>query len=76
MHQPDARHAEHIGDLVRIDEHRGRAVRDDGAGELGDRHHAALDMHVRVAEAGHEVAPRGLDDPRFGPIAWPASGPT
>ena len=27
MHQPDAREAQHIGDLVRVDEHRRRAVR-------------------------------------------------
>ena len=40
----------------------GRAVRDDGAREFGDRHHAALDMHVPVAEAGDEVAPVRLDD--------------
>ena len=61
MHQADAFEAEHVGDLVRIDEHRGGAVRDDGAAEFGDRHHAALDMHVAVAQARHQVAPAGID---------------
>ena len=32
VHQPHARQAQHVGDLVRVDEHGGRAVRDDGAG--------------------------------------------
>ena len=61
MHQPDAVEPEHVGDLVRVHEHAGRAVRNDGAGELGRRHHAALDMHVPVAEAGDEIAPAGID---------------
>ena len=52
MHQPHAFEAEHVGDLVRVDEHRGRAVRDDGAAEFGDRHHAAFDMHMPVAKPG------------------------
>ena len=67
MHQPHARQAEDIGDFVRVDEHRGRAVRDDGAGEFGDGDHAALDMHVAVAEARNEIAAIGIDDLRFRP---------
>src|SRR5690606_31719253 len=39
----------------------GGAVRDDGAGELRDRHHATLDVHVRITEAGDEVAAGGVD---------------
>ena len=66
MHQPHARQAEHIGDLVRIDEHRGRAMRDHGAAEFGDGDHAALDMHVPVAEPRHEVAPARLHHHRLG----------
>ena len=65
MHQPDARQPEHVGDLVRIDEHRGRAVRDHRAAELRHRHHAALDMHVPVAEPRHEIAAAGVDDDRL-----------
>ena len=57
--------SEDIGDLVRVDEHRRRAVRDDGAREFRDGHHAALDMHVPVAEARHEIASLGLDDARL-----------
>ena len=60
MHQANAVQAEHIRDLVRIDEHRGRAVRDHGAAELRHRHHAAFDMHVRVAQAGNEIAATGI----------------
>src|SRR5690606_13045744 len=60
-HQPHALDAEDIGDFVRVDEHRGGAVRDDGAGELGDRDHAALDVHVGITEAGDEVAAGGID---------------
>ncbi len=36
VHQPDAVQPQHIGDLVRVDEHRGGAMRNDGAAELGD----------------------------------------
>ena len=61
MHQPDAVEPEHVGDLVRVDEHGRRAVRDHGAGEFGHRHHAALDMHVPVAETGDEIAAAGVD---------------
>ena len=61
MHQPHAGQAEHVGDLVRVDEHGGRAVRRDGADELGDGQHARFDVHVAVAEAGHQEAPVGLD---------------
>ena len=62
MHQAHAGQAQHIGDLVRIDEHRGGAMRDHGAGEFGDRHHAALDMHVAIAQTRHHVAALGFDD--------------
>src|SRR5690242_20222878 len=55
MHQPDAAHAENVADLVRVDEHRRRAMRDHGAGEFRHRHHAAFDMHVAVAKTGDEI---------------------
>ena len=64
VHQADARQPEDIGDLVRIDEHRRRPVRDHGATEFGDRHHAALDVHMRVAEARDQVASFRIDDRR------------
>ena len=66
MHQPDARQPKHIGDLVRVDEHGGRAVRDDRAAELRHRDHAALDMHVPVAEPRHEVSAVCLHHDRVG----------
>jgi len=45
-----------------VDEHGGGAVWNDGAGELGDRHHAAFDMHVAVAQARHQVAAGSVDN--------------
>ena len=66
MHQLDAWQPQHIGDLMRVDEHGGRAMRDDGAGELGHRHHAAFDMHMPVAQTRHEISAIGLDDLRLG----------
>ena len=56
---------------------RRRAMRDHGAGEFGDGHHAAFDMHVAVAKAGHEIAAVGVDRLRVRcPIQCEASGPT
>ena len=66
MHQLDAGKPQHIGDLVRIDEHRGGAVGDHGAGEFRDRHQAAFHMHVPVAEAGHQIAAPRIDHRRGG----------
>ena len=65
VHEAHARQAQNIGDLVRVDEHRGRAMRDHGAGEFGHRHHAAFDVHVAVAEARHQVAAIGRDHHRI-----------
>ena len=56
MHELDARETEHIGDLMRIDEHARRALRNDGSGKLGNRHHATLDMHVPIDQARHHVS--------------------
>jgi hypothetical protein len=47
--------AQHVGNLVGVNEHAGGAVRDDGAGKFGDGDHAAFDVHVGVAQAGDEV---------------------
>ena len=38
----------------------------DGADELADGQHAALDMHVAVAETGDEIAPARVDHPGLG----------
>ena len=75
MHQPDAGQAQHIGDFVRVDEHRCGAMRDHRAGELGDRHHAAFDMHVRVAQARHKVAALRIDHLRCLADAMRRAGP-
>ena len=66
MHQTNALQAEYIGDLMGIDEHRGRAMGNDGAAELRHRHHAAFHMHMGVAETWHDVAALGLDHLRVG----------
>ena len=58
VEQPvDAVRAEHVRDLVRIGDHRGRAVREHRPRELVDHQLRRLDVHVRVDEARHEVAP-------------------
>ena len=62
VHQPHAGQAEDVGDLVWVDEHAGRPVGNDGAGELGYGDHAALDVHVGIAQAGDKVALFGLND--------------
>ncbi len=41
---------------MRIDEHAGRAVRDNRPDELGDREHARFDVHVRIQQARRQVA--------------------
>ena len=61
-HQAHAAQAENVGDLVRVDEHAGGAVRQHGADELGHRQHARFDVHVRVQQPGHQISPAGLDD--------------
>ncbi len=52
------------GSPVRIDKHAGRPVGNDGASELGHGDHAALDVHVGVAQTGDEIALFGLDEAR------------
>ena len=64
VHQPNAGKSKHVADLVRVDEHARGAMRDDGAGELGRRNHAALDVHVAVAQARHEITAGGVDERR------------
>ena len=61
MHHPHAAQAKDIGNLVRVGEHRGRAMRDHGRSEFGRRQHPAFDMHMPVAQAGDQVTAIGLD---------------
>ena len=67
MHHAYTVEAQDIGDLVRIGEHGGGAMRDHSAGELCRGQHARLDMHMPVAEARDHVAACGVDDLRLGP---------
>ena len=62
VEQPvDAIGAEHVGDLVRVGDHRGGAVGHYGAGELVDHELGRLDVHVGVDEAGDQVRARDVD---------------
>ena len=53
--------AEHVRDLVRVGDDRGRAERQHEPGELVDQELRRLDVQVRVDEPGDEVAPGGVD---------------
>ena len=57
----DAVGAEDVGDLVRVGDDRGRPEREHEARELVDEELHRLEVHVRVDEAGHDVAPRRID---------------
>src|SRR5205814_6051209 len=63
VHELDTRKTEHIGDLVGIDEHGGRAMRNDRARKLGHCYHAAFDVHVSVAQTWDEIAIRRIYRP-------------
>ncbi len=49
-----ARRAEHVGDLVRIADRRGDAMREHAAVEFERRDQRGFDMQMRVDEAGHD----------------------
>jgi len=63
MHQADTVQSKHIGNLVGINEHRGRAMGDHGAAKFGNRHHAAFNMHVGVTQSGDQISAAGIDNP-------------
>ena len=72
VEQPvDAVGAEHVRDLVRVGDDRGGAVGEHRAGELVDHQLRRLDVHVRVDEAGHEVAAARVDALSAGVAAEP-----
>ena len=66
MHHAHPRKAQHIGDLVGVGEHGGRAVWNNGSRKFGGGQHAAFDMHVAVDQARDQVAAMCLDDVRIG----------
>src|SRR5215211_2350107 len=66
-HEPQATQAEHVGDLVRVEEAAGGAQREDRPRELGDGDLAALDVAVAVEETRRYVASLRLDDPGLVP---------
>ena len=53
--------AEHVRDLVRIGDDRRRPEREHEPRELVEEELRRLDVQVRVDEARHEVAPRGVE---------------
>ena len=61
VEQPvDAVGAEHVGDLVRIDDDGGRAERQHEPRELVHEQLRRLEVHVRVDEAGHDETAGGV----------------
>ena len=64
--------AEHVRDLVRVGDDRGRPEREDEARELVDEELHRLDVHVRVDEAGDDVAARCVD--RLAALVRPEPG--
>ncbi len=64
-HQLHTFEAEHIRDLMWVNEHAGSAAHRHGPHELGDRDHARFDMHVPIEQAGDEEAPLRIDDLRL-----------
>ena len=61
-HQFDALQPEDIGDLVRVDEHAGGAVRQDRPHKLGHGQHARFDVHMPIQQARHQVLAVCFDD--------------
>ena len=55
MHQTHTREAKHIGDLMRVGEHRRCAMRNHSARELSRGEHTALNMHMPVAQTWDHV---------------------
>ena len=54
QHITDAGDAQHIGDLMRVGDYAGDAVRQDSARKFRWRHQAAFDMHMRVDQPGRD----------------------
>ena len=61
MEPVDAVRPEHVRDLVRVRDHRGRPEREDEARELVDQQLRRLDVHVRVDEARDDPPAGGVD---------------
>ncbi len=64
--------AEDVRDLVRIGDDGGRPEREDEPRELVDHELDRLEVHVRVDEAGHDVAPGRIE--RLAPSIAPEPG--
>ena len=63
--------AEHVRDLVRVGDDRSRPEREHEPRELVRQQLRRLEVHVRVDEAGHDVAARSVDDLRAVVLAEP-----
>src|SRR5690606_36328330 len=71
----DALDSEHVGNLVRIADNRGDAVRQDAALEFVGRHQRGFDVQVGVDEAGYDDAVVALDQGRAIVVAVGADDP-
>jgi hypothetical protein len=62
VEQPvDAVGAQHVGDFVRVGDHRGCSVREHRPGELVNGQLGRFDVHVRIDEARNNVSTRNVD---------------
>jgi hypothetical protein len=60
-HQAHPAQAKHIGNLMRIDEHAGRAARKHRPHKLSHRQHTRFDMHMGIDQAGESGSARRID---------------
>ncbi len=67
MHHTHTGQPQYIGNLMRVGEHAGGAMRDHGSGEFRRGQHAAFNMHMRITQAGQHKATLCLDHLGLGP---------
>ena len=72
MHHAHAFQPQHIGDLMRVGEHRRGAMGDHSAGKFRRCQHAAFDVHMPVTQAGDHIAALCLD--HLGRVAFAMAG--
>jgi hypothetical protein len=72
QHEPDPFQPMHVGDLVRVANHRCRAVRQHRIRVLGGQQQTALDVHVRVNKPGRDILPGQIH--RLSPLVLARGG--
>ncbi len=64
-HQTHAAKSQHVGNLVRVDEHPGGTMRDDRPDKLRDGEHPRFDVHVAVEKPRDQIASRSVQHLRI-----------